>query len=162
MRYLTTVMFIAVICTLAPQRARCDANSTSSDDRAIVIVLKDGRQHTFPMSEVARIEFKTPTTHAANVGQGRFLGEWKVGDGMGGYFHITLERDGVASKTLGSTHGTWTVVDGEAQITWDDGWRDAIRKVGSRYQKVAFEPGRTFEDQPNHTATAESIERKPI
>ena len=57
--------------------------------------------------------------HASTAGQGRFLGKWKVGNGLGGFFYITLERDGIARKTFGSPHGTWVVVDEEARITWD-------------------------------------------
>jgi hypothetical protein len=46
------------------------------------------------------------------------------------------------------------MVDGEARITWDDGWRDAIRKAGDGYDKAAFEPGKTFSDSPSNVASA--------
>ena len=93
-------------------------------------------------------------------GQGRFEGGWKVGDGAGGTFFITLKRDGTATKTIGPTHGTWKVVNGEARISWNDGWHDAIRRRGDAYQKVAFAPGRTFSDEPSNVTQAESL--KPI
>jgi hypothetical protein len=162
MRYFGTLTLALGMFLLAAPHARSQSKSPDDRNSTIVIVLKDGQRRSFPMSEIERIEFTTPAVQASNVGQGRFLGKWKVGDGMGGHFYITLERDGIAYKTLNSPHGTWAVVGGEAQITWEDGWRDAIRKVGDRYQKVAFSPGTTFSDTPNHTASAESVDRSPI
>jgi hypothetical protein len=163
MRHLGTLAVTVGILVLAAPHARSESKLTLADERssAIVIILKDGQQRSFPMSEVERIEFATPSTHAS-AGQGRFLGKWRVGDGMGGHFYITLERDGMARKTMASPHGRWEVVDGEAQVTWEDGWRDAIRKAGSRYEKAAYSPGTTFADQPNHVASAESVDRNPI
>ncbi len=56
-------------------------------------------------------------------------------------FVITLKPDGVARKTIGPKNsGTWKVVNGEAQVSWDDGWHDVIRKVGNKYEKAAFSP----------------------
>jgi hypothetical protein len=90
------------------------------------------------------------------------VGKWEVGDGNGGRFYITLDADGSARKTLGSTHGTWTLVDGEARISWDDGWHDAIRRVGTRHEKVAHEPGKSFNDDPTNVAPAVNTHPKPI
>lgn len=132
-----------------------NAKAASPDDHnSIVIVFKDGHQQTFPVADVARIEFTSPVSIAAGSLPARFVGKWKVGDGGGGSFLITLQRNGEANKTIGSPHGTWAVVDGEARITWDDGWRDAIRKAGDGYDKAAFEPGKTFSDSPSNVASA--------
>jgi hypothetical protein len=126
------------------------------DSGTIVIVLKNGTQQSFNLSDVARIEFNTSSGTAMIRGRARFLGDWTVGDGAGGKFTITLKPDSSAHKTVGDRHdGTWTVVNGEAQITWDDGWRDAIRKVGAKFQKAAYSPGTTFSDKPNNVADAE-------
>jgi len=131
------------------------ANAASGEDRnSIVITFKDGHQQSFPVADVARIEFTSPAPIAAGSLPAHFVGKWKVGDGSGGSFLITLQRNGEANKTIGGPHGTWTVVDGEARITWDDGWRDAIRKAGDGYDKAAFEPGKTFSDSPSNVATA--------
>jgi len=46
------------------------------------------------------------------------------------------------------------VVGGEAHINWDDGWHDAIRKVGNKYQKVAFPPGSSFSGTPSNVTDA--------
>lgn len=138
------------------------AKAASSDDRnSIVIIFKDGRQQSFPVADVARIEFTSPVSNTAGPLPARFVGKWKVGDGMGGSFLITLQRNGEANKTTGGPHGTWTVVDGEARITWDDGWRDAIRKAGDGYEKAAFEPGKTFSDSPSNVASAKK-DAEPI
>lgn len=50
-----------------------------------------------------------------------FVREWEVGEGNGGgRFFITLDADGTERKTLGSPHGSWTLVDGGARISWED------------------------------------------
>ena len=162
MRYLGTLAAALGLIVLAAPQTRSQAKLPDDRNSTMVIILKDGQRRSFPMSEVERIEFTTPALQSSTAGQGRFLGKWKVGNGIGGYFFITLERNGVAWKTLNAPHGTWAVVDGEAQITWEDGWRDAIRKVGDKYQKVAYSPGTTFSDPPNHTASAESVDRAPL
>ena len=129
---------------------------------SIIIVFKDGRQQTYSMADIERIEFKTPTSTAAVVGGNSFVGKWKVGEGNGGTFFITLDRDGTANKSMGASHGTWTIVDNEARISWDDGWHDAIRKVGAKYEKRAFEPGKSFTDQPENVTDAKRTEAQPI
>ncbi len=160
------------------------------DHGSMVVTFKDGHHQTFAMAEVARIDLKPPASivfkdgHRQNVGapdilriefessamatspgspgKGRFLGKWEVGDGNGSKFFITLEADGEARKTLGASHGTWTVEEGEARITWDDGWQDAIRKVGSKYEKVAHQPGKSFDDMPSNVTAARNTEPQPI
>jgi len=124
----------------------------------IVIVFKDGHQQSFPLAEIARIEFEDMAAAVSSVGSGRFLGSWKVGDGAGGTFEITLKPDGKAHKTHGDGEGSWTVVNGEARITWHDGWKDLIRKSGGKYQKLAFKPGTSFDDPPSNVAEAEYTE----
>jgi len=128
----------------------------------LMIVYNDGRQKNIPASDIARIEFESPLS-ASTPGRNHFLGKWKVGEGNGlSNFYITLEADGEARKSIGAIHGTWTVVDGEARITWDDGWRDAIRKVGSKHEKFAYEPGKTFDDTPSNVTAAVNTEPSPI
>ena len=111
--------------------------------------------------EIDRIEFGDPET-ATRPGRSHFIGKWEVGEGNGGKFYITLDSDGDARKTLGPPHGTWTLVDGEARIAWDDGWHDAIRKVGAKHEKLAYEPGKTFGDPPSNVTTAVNTEHKTI
>ena len=126
------------------------------------IVYKDGHQEKLPAAEIARIEFGTPEV-AMTPGRAHFVGKWEVGEGNGGgRFFITLDSDGTARKTLGSPHGTWTLVDGEARISWEDGWHDAIRKVGSRHEKRAFGPGKSFDDEPSNVTVARNTQPKPI
>jgi hypothetical protein len=92
----------------------------------------------------------------AAIARSSFIGKWKVGlDGNSpASFQITLDRDGHARKTIGGRRGTWTFEDGEAHITWDDGWRDAIAKVGSKYEKRAYEPGKSFRDKATNVSEA--------
>jgi len=53
-------------------------------------------------------------------------------------------------------------VDGEARVSWDDGWHDAIRKKGTKFEKFAFEPGKTFSDPPANVTEAQNTNREPI
>jgi hypothetical protein len=95
-------------------------------------------------------------------GRAHFIGKWEVGQGNGSTFFITLEAEGSAKKSIGEAHGTWTLVDGEAHIAWDDGWHDIIRKVGSKHEKVAFEPGKSFTDSPSNVTAAQKTQGETI
>ena len=128
----------------------------SKDPISIVITFKDGRQETYPMAEIARVEYKDLTQ--PTIGADYFLGKWEVGDGNSGSFFITLEPNGEASRSLGANHGTWAVVGEEVRVSWDDGWRDVIRKVGDGHEKFAFAPETTLEDKAANVTAARKIE----
>jgi hypothetical protein len=132
----------------------------------IVIVFKDGHRQSFNLADIARVEFpgaaESPSAGTQLPTRGQFVGKWVVGDGNGGSFTITLSEDGDATRSLHAVHGTWTYVNGEARISWDDGAQDAIRKVGSKYQKSAHRAGRTFSDAPDNVTEAEKGSPKPI
>ena len=88
-----------------------------------------------------------------------FVGEWKVGLGVGGQtFTITLEKGGKATKSHGSPNGKWVLFGDEARITWDDGWRDVLRRAGNKWEKAAYAPGKSFSDQPDNIAGATRTE----
>lgn len=127
----------------------------------LLIVFKDGHQQSVPAGEIARIDFESPGT-VATPSRYHFVGKWEVGEGNGSTFYITLEEDGEARKSIGASHGTWTMVDGEARIAWDDGWHDAIRKVGAKHEKFAYEPGKSFDDKPSNVTAARNTQPKPI
>jgi len=147
---------LAAVATAMPRPKLAPAE----DDRSLVIIFKDGHQQTFRLANIARIEFTTPMTTDVNVSGARFLGVWKVGMGSDSSetFLITLKRDGVAEKNVGSHDGTWTVVNGEARCRWDDGWTDVIRKVGGRWEKAAWAPGASLDRPPDNVAKAEFTE----
>jgi hypothetical protein len=147
--------------------------ATKDSANSIVITFKDGHQQAFPLADIARIEFTSPPVAAAAAknsgsaaeapGRHRFVGKWTVGDGKGHTFTFTFEENGQATNTVGSGgHGTWSYSNGEALVTWDDGWHDAIRKVGSKYRKYAYAPGVSFKDTPDHVADAEKSNPEPI
>ena len=151
------IAFLAVaVATATPQRK----SSPAEDAGAVVIIFKDGHQQTFRLVDIARIEFTTPTTAATAASRAHFLGVWRVGKGGGvpGTFLIKLKPDGVAEKTYGSPHGTWTVVNGEARCSWEDGWTDVIRKNAGQWEKAAWSPGSSLEAQPTDVAKAEYTE----
>jgi len=182
------IRYIAVPAVLFLFVAACSATASALDDREpVVIVYKDGHRQTLSAGEILRLDLKTPASivykdghreklraeidhlefseSAASVaipGRAHYIGKWQVGEGNGSHFFITLNADGTAKKSIGSPHGTWTVVDGEAHIAWDDGWHDAIRKRGSKHEKVAFEPGKSFDDSPSNVTEARNTQPKPI
>ena len=189
MRGLINVVAVSGILLLAFAGAVAKPASSPADDRnSIVIVFKDGHRQSFAVAEIARLDFKAPSVivykdghqekfsaadilriefensavNAMTPGRAHFIGKWEVGEGNGGMFFITLDADGEAKKTLGASHGTWTLVDGEARISWDDGWHDAIRKVGTKHEKLAYEPGKSFDDTPSNVTAARNTQPKPI
>ena len=86
----------------------------------------------------------------------------EVGQGERRQFLYHSRRGRSARKSIGASHGTWTVVDGEARISWDDGWHDAIRKVGTTHEKRAYEPGKSFDEEPSNVTAATNIHARPI
>jgi hypothetical protein len=85
-----------------------------------------------------------------------------MGGGAPGTFRITLDRNGQAHKTVGSHHGTWTFVDGEARIAWEDGWHDVLAKVENRYEKRAYEPGKPFTEKSTNISDAKRANDQSI
>jgi len=135
---------------------------------SIVIVFKDGHRQSFNLVDIARVEF-TGTDAVSSVSsnrewpaRGRYIGKWVVGDGQGDTFIITLREDGSAMRSRGDIHGTWTYVNGDALVTWDDGWKDAIRHAGSGFEKYAYGSGKSFNDNPDNVTSAQNTTPKPI
>ena len=113
-----------------------------------------------------------PSAQPAQAGQGRgagpcicvaarsdFVGKWEAGQGNGQSFFITLNVNGEAWKSSGPGAGSWKWVDGEAQITWYDGWHDVIIKRGSgnRFLKLGYEPGKPSEGTPSNVGAARNV-----
>lgn len=171
MRKFVSIAGLAVILCLAVPSGFAKAPAASkSAPGTIVIIFKDGRRQTFNLSEISRVEFPVATESVADSSpansmqpsRGRFLGKWEAGDGGGHNFFITLEENGDARRSIGNVRGKWVYVDGEAHITWDDGAQDAIRKVGSRFQKFAYPAGKSFTDSPDNVTDARNTSPHPI
>ena len=169
MRKFVSVAGLATFLCLAVTNGFAGAPPASKGTPAtIVIVFKDGHKQSFNLADISRVEFAgtadaaAATAPAASAFPRHFLGKWEVGDGSGSNFFITLYDNGDATKTHGDSHGKWVYADGEAQITWDDGWRDAIRKVGSGYQKRAFGGNKSFSDTPDNVTAAHNTTPHPI
>ena len=171
MRSMVCVAGLATMLTFAVPVGFCKTPAPASKaSGTIVIVFKDGHRQSYNLSDVLRVEFPATGSAAAATApaspilpsRGHFIGKWEVGDGNGRTFFITLEDDGDAKKSLGEAHGRWVYVDGEARVSWDDGWQDAIRKVGSKYQKFAYGSGKSFNDIPDNVTSAQSTVPHPI
>lgn len=160
------VLLVAGLGAVAAQAA------TKASAGTMVIVFKDGHRQVVNLADVERVEY--PTAEVASVvpggatatvpgpSRGRFLGKWAVGDGSGHEFFITLMDNGDAQRSIGGVHGRWVYVNGEADITWDDGPEDAIRRMGTRYQKFSYAAGKPFSDVPQNVTGARNTTQKPI
>jgi hypothetical protein len=169
MRKFVRVAGLATLLCLAVTNGFASAPPPSKGGPAtIVIVFKDGHKQSFNLSDISRVEFAgTADAAAATVPTGsafprHFLGKWEVGDGAGNTFYITLYDNGDAKRSLGEVHGKWVYVDSEARVTWDDGAQDAIRKVGSGFQKRAFGSNKSFTDTPDNVTAAHNTTPHPI
>jgi hypothetical protein len=131
-------------------------------------VFKDGHKQTFNLSDIERVEFPingesaAMTSSTSTPSRNRFFGSWEVGDGSGNDFEIKLNEDGSAYRSLGNERGTWVYVDGEARVTWNDGAKDCIRKVGTIYRKFAYAAGKSFTADPDNETNARNTAAKPI
>jgi hypothetical protein len=162
------VAWLSALCILAVPAY--SATAPAAGKGTIVIVFKDGHRQSFNLSDIERVEFGGSGGVAASgevsssgmPSRGRFFGKWECGDGSGGTFYITLNEDGSAWRSLRSVGGHWVYVDGEARVTWNDGAQDAIRKVGSQYQKFAYAAGKLFTDDPDNVTAARNTTPHPI
>jgi|ERR1700728_2504077 hypothetical protein len=139
--------------------------ATSGAAGTVVIVFKDGHRQTVTLAQIERIEFPGPVPAGLlsypGPSRAHFLGKWEVGEGNGDTFTITLRDDGTALRSLSDEHGTWQYVDGEAQIRWDDGSNDCIRKVGSWYKKFWYHTDQAFAGTPENVTDARNLTQNP-
>jgi len=156
-----------LLCLAVPSGFAGAPPAQKTGPATIVIVFKDGHRQSFNLSDISRVEFPGADVAAATAPANstfprHLLGEWEVGEGTGYNFFITLYDNGDAKRSLGDVHGKWIYVGGEARVTWDDGAKDAIRKVGSGYQKRAFGSNKSFTDEPDNVADAHNTTPHPI
>ena len=136
-----------------------------SDAGSVTILLRDGHRQTFPLSSVDRIELSgsvpSNLVHYPGPSRSQFLGKWEVGEGNGDNFTITLNDDGSARRSLRDERGTWKYVNGEAQIRWNDGANDCIRKVGAWYKKFYYTGDQAFDGHPENVTNARNLTLNP-
>jgi hypothetical protein len=163
MRKLVSIASLAAMLFLAIPGGLAKTHPAAKNGPAtIVIVFKDGHRQSFKLSDIERVEFAGSANAAKETGpvnaplpsRSHFLGKWEAGDGAGHNFFITLEENGDAWRSPHHVHGRWVYVNGEAHITWDDSAQDAIRRVGSAYQKFAYGAGKSFTDTPDNVTNA--------
>ncbi len=157
-----TILAVAALFVVPVSRAQAGSGNT------LVIVFKDGHRQRVNLNDIERLEFPgaVPAGMISTPGpsRARFLGKWEVGEGNGDNFYITLREDGTALRAMnGIEHerGRWEYVNGEAQVTWSDGWQDCIRKVGSQFKKYAYHEGKAFTDEPDNVTNARNVTQNP-
>ncbi|MGA3049100.1 MAG: hypothetical protein ABSD67_20880 [Terracidiphilus sp.] len=169
MRSIVSVAALStLLCLVAPAGFAGAPPTSRNAPGTIVIVFKDGHKQSFNLSDIERVEFPNVTEVANSAGsanspsRGRYLGKWECGDGEGNNFYITLLENGEAKRSIGDVHGHWVYMNGEALVTWKDGAQDAIRKVGSKFQKSAYSAGKSFTDIPDNVTDAHNTTPHPI
>ena len=161
MRKLFALTAAALAILIAMPGAQAQTNT-------LVLVFKDGHRQRVNLDQIERLEFPGPVPagiiSTPGPSRARFFGKWEVGQGNGDNFYITLREDGTAQRAMnGIQHerGRWEYKNGEAQITWDDGWQDCIRKVGSQFKKYAYHEGKAFTDEPDNVTNARNLTQNP-
>lgn len=153
-------LVLAILCALPATFAQTRPNT-------LVVVYKDGHRQSLNLNDIERLEFPSAVPagliNTPGPSRSRFLGKWEVGDGNGDNFYITIREDGSALRTMGMghEHGSWQYINGEAEVTWDDGWQDCLRKVGNQYKKYAYHEGKTFTDEPDNVTNARNTSQNP-
>ncbi|HTV13862.1 MAG TPA: hypothetical protein VME68_04045, partial [Acidobacteriaceae bacterium] len=66
-----------------------------------------------------------------------------------------------AFRSLGDEHGNWQYVNDEAQIRWNDGSNDCIRKVGAWYKKYWYDTDQAFSGTPHNVTDARNVTENP-
>ena len=162
-RFAVCLLWLATISMAGVARASAQDNADS-----IVITFKDGHQSTFALSDIRQIEFKSsPGAKSSSQtdlpGRHHFVGKWSVGDSQGHTYIFTLRDNGEATNNVESGgHGTWAYANGEVHVSWDNGWHDVIRKVGSKYRKFAYEPGKPLDGPASNEGDAQKTNPEPI
>jgi len=141
----------------------------ASRANTLIIVFKDGHRQSINLDSIERLEFPGAVPagmiNVPGPSRGRFLGKWEVGEGNGENFYIVLREDGTATRIMNGIEresGRWNYVDGEAQVTWNDGWHDCIRKVGSEFKKFAYSESKTFSSSdPDNVTNARNLTQNP-
>lgn len=143
--------------------AVCTAQNAQGN--SVVIVFRDGHRQSFSLQDIERMEFPGPIPagflQIPGPSRARLLGKWEVGEGDGENFFITLRDDGSALRSLGDERGTWQYVNGEAEIRWNDGSDDCIRKVGAWYKKFWYKPEEAFAGTPENVTNARNLSENP-
>ena len=170
MRRIVRFAGVGAMLVLAAAGGLGQPNKGKGNASEIVIVFKDGHRQSFNLADIARVEFPVATAAMTDMGptppgappRGHFFGKWEVGDGNGDTFYITLKESGESYRSLGSVHGKWTYVNGEARITWNDGAQDVIRRVDGKDKKAAYRAGKSFTDEPDNVTDARNTSPRPI
>ena len=169
MRRVVGIAGLVVISFLGVTAAVAAPAAAKSSAGTIVIVFKDGHRQAFNLSDIERVEFpatvrgseETAGTNPQAPPRGHFVGRWECGDGAGSTFYIDLKESGEAWRSIGNVRGHWDYENGSAHVIWDDGAKDAIRKVGSHYEKSAYDAGKSFTDHPSNVTNARLTNPKP-
>jgi len=163
MRRFSFIFAMAFLFALPTAFAQAGSHSNS-----LVIVFKDGHRQTVNLDSVERLEFPGAVPagliNTPGPSRARFFGKWEVGTGNGDNFVIQLHEDGTAMRimnTIEHERGHWEYVNGEARVTWDDGWHDCIRRVNGEFKKFAYSESKTFESDPDNVTNARNLSQNP-
>ncbi len=117
-----------------------------SGDRMRMTVKKNGEEVNALV--VVKEPMVVKAEDAARVERMFFVGQWVIGrDASDRSNTITLRDDSTAIR-LRNGMGTWEVVNGEAHITWPNGWRNILRCERGGVRSYTLHAGATFDNPP--------------
>ncbi|MGE3804729.1 MAG: hypothetical protein AB7K24_08670 [Gemmataceae bacterium] len=91
------------------------------------------------------------------------IGHWRVADGAGQPYFITVNANHTASSSL-PHHGagSWSVDKHAIRIVWQNHCIDYLVVSESGVSRVGLPPGDDLEDIPDSTSKAERVESVPV
>src|SRR5436190_5566805 len=96
---------LTVVLTDGHEKTFSTANTRIEFSKGAMLVSQAGHQESIPVSNIVRIDFNASASKSLPLGRNHFVGKWEFGTGVGNQtFFVTLERDGHAHKSLGSTN----------------------------------------------------------
>lgn len=83
------------------------------------------------------------------------LGNWKIFHGGGEPIFVQVLPDGIAHfRGDKGARGSWKLVQGRLELSWQDGWQDVILRRGKSYRKLGYAPGHSIQGPPDHETAA--------
>jgi len=104
-----------------------------------------------------------PKPEEPKTGREEYIGNWRVADGQGKIFFITLHENGTSTSTWKKgDKGTWKIEQGKAIVTWDSGWTDILYNEEGIFLKTSYPPNAPIQGPGINHSTAKKVEALPF
>jgi hypothetical protein len=138
-----------------PKKAKADNGKSIAD--SVMSATQQGAQKVKEALKEPNVEAapKANKDHAGSPGEAtatHFVGRWKLVDDKGvPSSYLTVTRDFKAMRDHARDYpGTWEVVGNEARFTWEDGFRDIMRRENGEIKYLGLgKIGTAWDSAPN-------------